>query len=251
MSDRAEPAPELPPRAEFATTRWTRVLRARGDTAEARAVLSDLCAAYYAPVEGFLRWRCGDPEVAREHAQEFFARLLAAGGLTGVDPARGRFRSYLLGAVKHYLQAEEVRRGAAKRGGGRELVSLEAMAEAAEGDIPVAGAAWESAEGAFDRHWAQAVLERALRRLETELCAEGKGRVFEVLKPTLQGAVAPPPQAELAAALGLGSNAVKVMIHRLRRRFREAVRAEIADTLSDPEQVGEELQHLLVVLGRA
>lgn len=217
-------------RAEFAVTRWTQVLRARGASPEARVALGELCEAYYGPVEAFLRLRCGDRELAREHAQEFFARLLSGdgGALSGADPVRGRFRSYLLGAVKHYLHAERTRREAAKRGGGSIPESLDSMAEANGGEPVILDVRAESADSAFDRRWAEWLLDRALGRLETAFRAEGKGPLFEVLKPTLQGAQTPPPQREMAAALGLSRSAAKVAIHRLRRKFREAVAAAIS-----------------------
>jgi len=125
-----DPTPHPTTRQGFALTRWTLVQRARGESPEARAALSDLCALYYAPVEAFIRCQGLDPEEARDLTQEFFARLLGGSGVTGADAGRGRFRSYLLGAVKHFLQVERVRRMAAKRGGGAEHLRLTAHPEA-------------------------------------------------------------------------------------------------------------------------
>jgi DNA-directed RNA polymerase specialized sigma24 family protein len=247
------------PDGVFATTRWTLVVRARGESPEARAALGDLCAAYYAPVESFLRRETGDPATARELAQEFFSRLLAGSGFGGADERRGRFRSYVLGAVKHFLQAERTRRGARKRGGNAEHLSLDAAGAATgtdagpgtglDGTAPqIPDPAAVSPDAAFDRQWAHSLLERALDRLSRDMAAEGKSRQFEILQVCLLGAETPPPQAELAVALGLGETAVKVAIHRLRARFRETVRAEIAETLADPTQVDEEMRHLIAAL---
>ena len=231
----------------FATTRWTLVARARGESPEARMALSDLCAAYYGPVEAFIRRQTTDLQETRDLTQEFFARLLAGSGVGGADPERGRFRSYVLGAVKHFLHAERVRRGAAKRGSGAEHVVLEGES-GTEAGLQVADSGAVAADVAFDRAWAHALLERALTRLGGEMVEEGKGRTFEVLKGCLQGAVAVKPQAELGEALGMTEATVKVAIHRLRKRFREVVRAEIAETLVDGANVDEEMRYLIQAL---
>lgn len=243
--------PEDPPSGPSGpvVTRWTLVVRARGGSPEARAALSDLCAAYYGVVETFIRRETSDPEAARDLTQEFFARVLSGSGLGGADPLRGRFRSYLFGAVKHFLAGERARRLAARRGGGAEHVPLVQDATETQAAMEIADPGAPSPEGAFDRQWAAAVLARALDRLGTEMVAEGRGRLFEVLKPCLQGAAEPPAQAGLAAALGLSEGAVKVAIHRLRQRFRAAVRSEIAETLADPAVgVEEEMRHLVAAL---
>ncbi len=231
-----------------AATRWTLVQRARGETPEARAALSDLCAAYYAPVEAFMRGEAVGRETARDLTQEFFARLLAGSGVAGADAARGRFRSYLFGAVKHFLQAERARRLAAKRGGGVEHVHLTAHPSDTHGGADPADPKAEPASRLFDRHWANALLARALERLGAAMTTEGKETQFEVLKPCLLGAADPTPQADMARRLALSESAVKVAVHRLRRRFREMVRAEIAETLSDPAQIDVEMQCLIQAL---
>lgn len=242
MSDGRNPADGV-----FATTRWTLVARARGESPEARMALSDLCAAYYGPVEAFIRRQTADGQEARDLTQEFFARLLAGSGVGGADPERGRFRSYVLGAVKHFLHAEWVRRSAAKRGAGVEHVPIGDEATTEPG-WQVADAGAVSADVAFDREWAHALLDRALTRLGLEMEADGKARHFEVLKGCLQGAAVVRPQAELGAALGMTEATVKVAIHRLRKRFREVVRAEIAETLVDGGPVDEEMRHLIQAL---
>jgi RNA polymerase sigma factor (sigma-70 family) len=234
--------------AEFAPTRWTLVLRARGESPEARAALSDLCAAYYQPVFRFLRREGRDDDVARELAQEFFARVLQHGDLGAADPSRGRFRSYLLGAVKHFLADQRKQAGRQKRGGGAMPSSLDAPVtdEGATLDLPDTGA--EVPDAWFDRQWALAVMERALVAVEAEFAGAGKAAQFEQLKPWLMGEAAAPPQAEVARRLGLNEGAVKVAIHRLRKRFRDILRAEVRQTLSEGDNVDDELRYLVAAL---
>lgn len=243
MSTAAPPDPSA-----FAPTRWTLVLQARGGSADGGTALGELCEAYYGPVEAFIRRQISDPEAARDFTQEFFARLLASAGVAGADPARGRFRSYLLGAVKNFLHAERTRRQAGKRGGTAEHLSLENAGLETGAGLQVPDARAEGADVLFDRQWANTLLERSLRRLGDELGREGKAHQFEVLKPSLLGAAPTLPQGALAAQLGLNESALKVTVHRLRKRFRDTVKAEIAETLNDPGQVEEEMQHLLAAL---
>jgi RNA polymerase sigma factor (sigma-70 family) len=235
----------------FAPTRWTLVIRARGGSADARAALSELCETYYAPVLAFLRRDGREQDVARELTQEFFSRLLAQPGLGGVEPGRGRFRSYLLGAVKHFLAEERQRANAAKRGGGQEPVSLEANASTdttSELQIPDPAAAVPDAF--FDRHWATTLVDRAVATLGAEAAAEGKEEHLVALKPWLLGELPSLSQADAARQLGLSEGAVKVAVHRLRKRFREVVKAEIAQTVSEAGDVQEELRYLVEVLAQ-
>lgn len=234
------------PAAAFMATRWTLVVRAQGESAVAREALGTLCEAYYAPVAAFVRARVGNEEAARDLTQEFFARVLQGGALDAAAPGRGRFRSYLLGAVKHFLADMRDRGLAAKRGGGVEPVPIEAGTDTSPGFEPVAPAG-PAMELQFDRQWAFTLLDRALRTLEAEFRAAGKGGHFEVLKPWLTGAEAG-PQSEAATRLGLNENAVKVAIHRLRARFRELVKAEIAVTVDDPAEGAIELAYLIEVV---
>ena len=243
----------------FLPTRWTLVQRSQGDTPEARTALGELCEAYYRPVESFVRMQVPDPEQARDLTQEFFARLLSGTGFAGAEAGRGRFRSYVLGAVKHFLQAQRTRDRAAKRGSGIQHVPLHGPGEthreseadtAAEANLPDPRASRADAE--FDRRWALAVLDRALGLLEQELADEGRSAWFEVLKPCLLGTgTSIPSRAELATRLGMTETAVKVAIHRLRKRFRDGVRAEIASTLAESGQVEEEMRCLMAALGGA
>lgn len=231
--------------SHFAVTRWTLVVQARGDSDAARAALSDLCSAYYAPVVSFLRADGRDEDSARELAHEFFARILAGRSLGGADPARGRFRSYLLGAVKHFLSDVRARAQAEKRGSGTEPVPLDTRTSAGH-DTPAPAAD----DTVFDRQWALTVIARALEAVQGELAAAGKAAQFEALKPWLSGGGAITPQAELATQLSLSESAIKVTIHRLRQRFREAVKSEIAHTVPAESDIDDELRHLIAVLAK-
>jgi len=237
-----------PNTAAFGLTRWTLVLRSQGGTPEARAALSELCEAYYPPVRRFLQREGRDEETARELAQEFFARVLQRGDLGAADPARGRFRSYLLGAVKHFLADHRRHERREKRGGGQAPESLD---EARNDDQPPLEVADEQAnvsDAWFDRQWAFTVMERALAGVGKEFSSAGKADQFAVLKPWLVGETEALSQAEAARKLGLNEGAVKVAIHRLRKRFREQVRAEIAQTVADGTDIDGELRYLVEVL---
>jgi RNA polymerase sigma-70 factor (ECF subfamily) len=231
----------------FAPTRWTLVLRAQSRSPEAQAALGELCAAYYLPVFRFLRREGRTDDQARELSQDFFARLLARGGLGIADPGRGRFRSFLLGAVKHFLADLRDRERAAKRGGGLPPIPIEPGSDTAS-ELPIIAPADPVPDAVFDRAWALALMERALGALAAEAAREGKTAHFETFKPWLVGNLGDNSQAEAAARLGLSPGAAKVAVHRLRQRFRALVRAEIAHTVGDPALVREELQYLIEVL---
>lgn len=232
----------------FATTRWTRVLAARGASEEAHQALSDLCAAYYAPVVTFLQRSGRDEDSARDLAHEFFARVLARRSLAGAEPARGRFRSYLLGALKHFVADARDRDHAAKRGGGKPAIPLANESDTSTG-VQLADPTSSAPDQEFDRRWALTVLDRALNALEAEHIANGKVAQFMALKPWLTGDSANLRQSNAAALLGVTEGAVRVAVSRLRRRFRELVKTEIARTVEDPARVVEELRYLLEVLG--
>ncbi len=237
------------PTSPFAPTRWTLILRARGETPEARAALGELCEAYYQPVLRFLRREGRDEDPARELTQEFFVRILARGAFEEADPERGRFRSYLLGALKHFLADQRKHEHRLKRGGGatpESLNSTDAVDDSAS--LQVADTSTPAPEAFFDREWALAIMARALEALQKEFTAAGKADQFDALKPWLMGEAPSMSQADAARHLGLSEGAVKVVIHRLRKRFRDAVRAEIAQTLRDPSLVDEELRHLIEAL---
>ena len=236
--------------SDFSVTRWTLVARARGDTPEARAALSELCGAYYPAVLSFLRKEGRGQDDARELAQDFFARILGGRGFAGADETRGRFRSYLLGALKHFLADARQKALRQKRGGGIAPESLNAVSENADGEIgepQIADASMVAPDAAFDHEWALEVMGRALAALEDEMSAKGKKDQFDRLKPWLAGDACT-SQAETARALHMTESAVKVTVHRLRKRFGELVRAEITQTLRDPAQADEELAHLIAAL---
>lgn len=227
------------------------MLRARGDSAEARKALGELCGAYWQPVFRFLRSEGRDEESARELTQEFFARLLARGGLAAAEPGRGRFRSYLLGAVKHFLADRREHERRLKRGGGVAPKSLDATITNGQGtraELQVADPAALPPDSYFDREWALAVMDRAVTAAQQEFIAEGKAEQFDVLKQWLLGELPTLSMAQAAAQLGISESAVKVAVHRLRKRFRELVRAELAQTVASPAEVGEELRYLVEVL---
>lgn len=225
----------------FHDTRWTLVSRSRGSDMEAKAALSELCEAYYSPVVAFLRRDGREEDVARELAHDFFARLLAGGAIEGADPLRGRFRSYLLAALKRFAADQRNKTHAAKRGGGQIHSDVDEGAE-------IADLSAEMPDVEFDRQWALTLLARALSTLEAELRDSGKGIYFDTLRPWLTADADATPQSEAAAKLSLSDEAVKVAIHRLRKRFRDAVKAEIAQTVSDPGNVREELDALMTAL---
>ena len=229
----------------FMPTRWTLVLRANAASPEGRKALSDLCAAYYQPVFVFLRRQGFDEDAARDHAHSFFSHLLQR-GFPGPDPERGRFRSYLLGAVKYFVSGLQTHARRAKRGGGMVHESLDAEVGGSPalmiGDPTVTPMA-----EAFDREWAVAVMNRAVAALAAEHLKGREGQ-FEALRPWLMGDEVA-SHAETARALGMSEGAVKVAVHRLRKRFRELLRHEIAQTLDEHENVEDELRYLCSVHG--
>lgn len=237
----------------FGPTRWTLVLRAQGETPEARTALGELCEAYYRPVFQFL-CREGRPEdAARELAQEFFARILQRGELGAAQRESGRFRSYLLGAVKHFLSDRRDHERRLKRGGGVSPESLDADESGdseAKHAIQVEDLQARVPDAYFDRQWALAIMDRALQATQEEFESAGKGKQFEELKPWLAGDTDRLSQAEVAARLGWSETAVKVAVHRMRKRFRETVRFEISQTVSDGTDIDVELRYLVEALAR-
>jgi RNA polymerase sigma factor (sigma-70 family) len=234
----------------FVTTQWTQVRATRGDSPEARQALSDLCAAYYTPVFVLIRRATQSEEVARDLTQEFFARLLARAGLGQADPERGRFRFFLLGAVKHFLADVHDEQRRLKRGMGQVPISLDAGTDTSPG-MEVADKSLPSPDLAFDREWAVTLLARALDRLGREQAGTGKGEQFPALKPWLTGDKQDVSLADMATRLGTSEGALRVALHRLRKRFRELVKAEIAGTVGDATHVREEMSYLLEVLSQA
>jgi len=236
----------------FAPTRWTLVLRCRGDSEEARAALSELCGIYYRPVFEYLKHDCGDEEKARELAHEFFARILQRGGINNVDPQRGRFRSYLLGALKHFIIERHRFENRKKRGGNVLTESIDEKVELDDDEVErqIPDTSRSQLELLFDREWALTVLERALKEVENKYNEEGKSQLFELLKLWLAPCETALSQREVAEKLGMSESAVKVAIHRLRQRFREAVKYQLAQTVHDPSEIKDELNYLIEVVSQ-
>jgi RNA polymerase sigma factor (sigma-70 family) len=237
--------------ASFPTTQWSRILTARdGDPAasEARGALAELCRAYWYPLYAFIRRRGHGSENARDLTQEFFVRLIEADFLAGVDRAKGRFRAFLLAACTHFLANQRDFARARKRGGDRRVLSIDAAE--AEGRYELEPSHRLTPEALFARRWALTILSQALDQLRAEHQSAGPAQLerFEVLRATLTGDSGRVPYAELASRLGLTEGAVQVAVHRLRRRYREVLRALIAATVDDPAQIDEEIRDLFAAL---
>ncbi len=226
----------------FATTRWSLVLTA-GQKASARSTdaLTSLCEMYWYPVYAFIRRQGCRAEEAGDLTQEFFTRLLEKGYLHDADPARGRFRTFLCTSVRHFLSNERDRARALKRGGGQPSISFDA--ETAEGHYQLEPRDDLTPEKLFDRRWAMLLLERALVRLQEEHVLAGKADLFRHLKGFLSAGSG--PYRDAADALGMTEGAVKVAVHRLRRRFRDALVEQIAETVANPSEIDAEIAFLL------
>lgn len=231
----------------FVTTHWTRVVASRGNSPEARQALSDLCGAYYAPVVAFLRQSGSDEDAARDLAHEFFVNLLERHGLDGADPERGRFRTYLLGAVKHFLAKHRAFASRQKRGGGAVHQPIGQGSDTSPG-LEIPDRTVLPPDALFDREWALNVLRRALDQLARDSEENGTVCQFEALKPWLGGTRPDLSQEEAARQLDMSDGTVRVAIHRLRRRFRALVKAEIAETVADASELEAELRYLVSVL---
>jgi len=235
----------LPGRSDFPTTRWT-VVVAAGDPArkDARSALVSLCENYWYPLYAYLRRRGHAPDEAKDLTQEFFIRVLEGRYLDRADPEKGRFRSFLLTSLKFFVADEADRRRAHKRGGGM-LVPLEVSS--GEERYQREPAHDETPERIFERRWALSVLDRVMDRLRTEFLQHGRAEHFDRLKLYLLGQ-SDAPYASLASEMNTSEGALKVAIHRLRKRYRELFRQEIADTVADPAEVESELRFLAAVL---
>jgi RNA polymerase sigma-70 factor (ECF subfamily) len=234
----------------FTTTHWSVVLTAgQADSPGAAAALETLCRTYWPPLYAFIRRHGHSPEEAKDLTQEFFARFLKGNNLAATSPQKGRFRSFLLAVLKHFLINEWRGQQCQKRGGGQIAISLDAQltetryqAEFVETATP---------ESVFERHWAYTVLDQTRQRLREEYVGAGKGDLFDLLTETLSGEKRTTPRAELAARCGISVGAVDVAVHRLRRRYGELLRQEIAHTVSQPGDVEDEIRYLQAVLGRS
>lgn len=231
---------------EFCTTHWSMVLAAgRGDSTRARVALEKLCRTYWYPLYAFVRRLGRSPHDSEDFVQAFFAQCLEKNYLVAADQAKGRFRSFLLIALKRFLANEWDKERTRKRGGGTLTISLDALT--AEQRYALEPAGQLSADRLFERRWALTLLDKVLARLREEQIAAGRSAAFEALKDSLTGGRGT-PYAELAVHLGTSEGAVKVAVHRLRQRYRELLEAEIATTVASPEDVAEERRYLLSVL---
>jgi RNA polymerase sigma factor (sigma-70 family) len=226
----------------FATTHWSQIAAAcDGDDAAARTALAGLCEAYWYPLYAFIRRQGYSAEQSQDLTQEFFARLLERDFLGALDPTKGKFRSFLLAACQHFLSNERDRERAQKRGGGRTILSL--TPESAEARYLREPSHVQTPEKLFERRWALTLLDTVLSRLREEHRDRGKEAHFDRLRVYLVGERGA-PQTDVAAALGMSVGAVKVAAHRLRQRYRELLREEIARTVDDLTQVDDEIRQL-------
>jgi RNA polymerase sigma factor (sigma-70 family) len=208
--------------------------------------LDTLCRTYWYPLYAFIRKQGFSPPDAEDLTQAFFVHLLGNHGLAAVARAKGRFRSFLLASLKNFLANERDRLGAQKRGSGQIHVSIDTAA--AETRYGIEPADPRTAERAFERHWAITLLDTVLDRLRAEYAAPDKAKLFTALKFTLTGESKTTAYIEIAAGLGMSEGAIKVAVHRLRQRYRELLRDEVAQTVASPGDVDEELRHIFVVL---
>ena len=230
----------------FVTTHWSLVLSARDKKSPQSAeALEKLCRAYWYPLYAYVRRTGQSKENAEDLTQAFFARLLERNAVAAVAPEKGRFRSFLLASLNHFLSDEWDKARAQKRGGGKVISFDLQSAETRLGEIPVENF---TPEKAFEHHWAITLLEQVYQRLGGEYRAQGKGTLFDALRTTLAGASDAAPYAKLARQLDMSEGAVKVSVHRLRQRYRGLLRDTIADTVSGPDEVEDELRYLFRTL---
>ena len=234
--------------ASFDATHWSVVTDA-GDrlSPKSGAALETLCRAYWHPIYAYIRRKGLSPADAEDVTQEFFCQLIGRNSLESVDRSRGSFRSFLLASVNHLLANGWDKARALKRGGGRAILSLDA--EEAEGRFAQESAVHDSPEQAFDRRWAVTLLDRALAIVREEFIASGKLPQFDLLKRFLSEVPADGEYLELADRLGLEPGRVSLVVHRLRLRYREVVRAEIAQTVANDDELKCEMRHLFAALG--
>jgi DNA-directed RNA polymerase specialized sigma24 family protein len=237
------------PAGQFSTTRWSVVLLA-GQTVspDSVAALEKLCPAYWQPIFLFARRKGWGEEDAKDLTQQFFARLLERNDFSGLDPSRGKFRTFLLTAFTHFLANEYDRASALKRGGGRQIFSLE---EFSPDELADTSAASKVAPATiFDLRWAKTILQTALQHLKQEMSAAKKVTQFETLKTFLTTNAGDGDYAAAAQKLGVEIFSVPVLVHRLRQRYRELVREEVAQTVTSPVELEEEMRHLFEVLNQ-
>lgn len=242
---------QMPPAAagEFHTTCWNTVLlSAQSQAPASKAALAELCSVYWYPIYAFVRRQGYNPEQAKDLTQGFFLHLLERKALRRVSPFKGRFRSFLIASLRHYLLDEVDRARTIKRGGNVEFVSLDT--ESAEHRYQLEAADFLTADKIFDARWAMTLLDRAMSRAAQEYADRGKAVLFETLRPFLNPITrnAPPSYEEAAKSLQVSVATVKTFIHRLRRRYTSILREEVARTVSDPSTIDEEIHALCEAL---
>jgi RNA polymerase sigma-70 factor (ECF subfamily) len=235
--------------AAFVTTHWSLVLAAQGDLPGAGEALEKLCRIYWRPLYAFARRQGVDPEEARDLTQGFFQLLLARRDLEAARREKGRLRSYLLVAFKHFLGGERRKEMTIKRGYGQRLVPLEEL-YATERATPLFGGVVDtlSADRLYERRWALTLIEHVLKRLKKEYRATGNACLFDALKQLLPDEPEAPSRAEIAARLGMTDNALRQAFHRFRHRYQLLLREEISHTVADPSEIEDELRHLITIL---
>ncbi len=228
----------------FGTTQWSVVLAAGGsDTGIARPALATLCEVYWYPLYAYSRRRGSEADEAADLVQGFFTELIEKSAIAAADPERGRFRGFLVTSFRRFVSRQQEHDSAAKRGGGVAVLSLDfAHGEQRYAREP---ADTSTPERIYERRWALTILETVIVRLQDEVVRGGRAELFDSLKCYLDGSTPVPAYADVAERLGMTVGAVKVSVHRLRRRYRDLLRATVADTLTDPAAVDEELRHLL------
>lgn len=219
----------------------------RPKSASYQQALETLCKTYWFPLYAYLRRHGCDSNQAEDYTQAFFATLLAKGGLRLADPKRGKFRSFLLASLKHFLSNERARERAKKRGGGRKVLSLDF--QNAESQYALEPRDELSPEKLFERSWALTVLDRTMARLQAEAISTNKKKLFDRLKVYLTAEKSSIPYCDVAAELDMAEGAIRVVVHRLRKQYRELLRDEIAQTVASEEQIDEEICHLFTALG--
>jgi RNA polymerase sigma factor (sigma-70 family) len=235
--------------SEFPVTCWSLILQASSSpSAATREALEELCRAYWPPLYAYLRRSGHDPDAAKDVVQGYLARLIEREDLEAVGPDKGRFRSYLLAGLRNFSISEVRREHAQKRGGGAEVVSINA--EEAESGCGLLLDREMTPDQAFDQRWAETILQHAIEALRQEYIARGKRELFEALKPSLTGGAAE-DRAALGRELAMTPGAVAVAVHRLRLRLRELVRLEVAQTVESVAMIDEEMRDLLAILSGA
>ena len=231
----------------FPTTHWSLIVSSASDTeAEAERALAELCRIYWYPVYWFIRARSSSADEAQDLTQEFFLYLVNSGVFASANPAIGRFRSFLLASLRHFLADQADRRNARKRGGGVVFVPIDVTGaeERFSRDLRF----HDTPEKVFDRQWALTLVSQACDQLQNSLVREGKGALFHHLRAFLPGGSDPPSYANLAAELKTTESSVKVSIYRLRRRYRELLRANVSHTLANPKDIDDAIRFLLSAL---